>query len=88
MFSKSYNDYQYDPGDFKIFADKAFDSIHPAGKDLQDLFVKKGEDYYLMYAPDDTSEQYTFTAQLTYTSRFSRTDTVLISQTPALKLKK
>jgi hypothetical protein len=88
MISKVGNDYNYDSGKFTIYTNNNYDSSHPAGTDLKDLFVIKGEDYYLMHAPEDTSTTYVFTAQLVYRSRFSGNDTTITVNSPTLKLKK
>lgn len=72
-----------------VYADHDFDSKHPAGSDIKDLFVIKGDDYYLMSAPDDTSLLFSFSVKNIYNiDGYSSRDTSLMASTNPLKLKK
>lgn len=78
----------YRVDDMVVFLDRDYDTAHPAGTDIRDLCVQKGNDYYLMSAPDDTSGTYTFTVQLAYEQLIKHEKDTLLATTAPLKLRK
>lgn len=72
----------------RIYADKDFDALHPAGSDLKNLFVIKGSAFYLNSAPADTSKTYIFTFEKTYFNEVLRSDTLFNASSQPLKLLK
>jgi hypothetical protein len=71
-----------------IFLNRDYDKDHPAGTDIKDLFIQKGDDYYLMAAPDDTTGTYTFNVQVAYEQFLKPKNDTLLAMTAPLKLKK
>lgn len=71
-----------------IYANNDFDTLHPAGSDLKNLFVIKGSAFYLSNAPSDTSKTYIFTFEKTYFNEILRSDTSFSVSSPPLKLLK
>lgn len=84
---KEYTDPLYEEPQLGIYADRDYDSGHLKGADLQKLFIKKGDDYFLMTAPDDTSGTYIFKVQVAFKSRYTAADSIIAVYTPPLKLK-
>ena len=82
------NERGYYINETRIFLDRDYDTAHPAGADIKDLCVQKGNDYYLTSAPDDTSGTYTFSVQLAYEQTFKRVKDTLLATTGPLKLRK
>lgn len=72
----------------RIYANNDFDSLHPAGSDLKNLFIIKGSTFYLANAPADTSKTYIFTFEKTYFNEVLRSDTVFNASSQPLKLLK
>lgn len=72
----------------RIFANNDFDSLHPAGTDLKNLFVIKGSAFYLANTPTDTSKTYIFTFEKTYFNEILRSDTIFSASSQPLKLLK
>jgi hypothetical protein len=88
MCKKEYIEQRFQLKSTKIISDKVFDAAHPSGSDLKGLFTIKGDSYYLMHSPDDTSSSYVFTLEKVYRNRGALNDTVFSASTTPLKLKK
>lgn len=73
---------------FRIYTNNDFDSLHPSGSDLRDLFVVKGNTFYLVNAPEDTSQTYTFTFEKGYFNEAQKNDTFFTASSQPLKLLK
>lgn len=72
----------------RIYANNDFDALHPAGSDLKNLFVIKGNAFFLNNVPSDTSKTYIFTFEKTYFNEVLRSDTIFNASSQPLKLLK
>ena len=85
MYKKRFDEF-YDAGRIGITCDRDYSTLYPAGTELLPLFYAKGNEYFLMESPKDSTGQYQFQVHLYYRDR-SGMDTNLVVFTRPLKLK-